>query len=598
MNSNQIELAAVTEIANAFVHCKKIETNIPIKDKEPVWDGFLTICPCKGTYYRIPTQVKGKTVRKLSLKPAFPLSLTNLNNYKRDGGIILFIVFLIGEKKYPYYHKLAPIDLKRFIKLAGKQKQIAVPLYELGEITEERENEFIEFYFDCKRQTSFSNSAVLTLEETIKKRYPITFHGVANSVDISLQSVARSKYLYANINDAQNPIYYPIGDEPYEILFLKTINEPIKVGDTVFFDSYQKELKDSKQTIIIDDFMTITTKISEKKSCCTVSLNTHSLKRYIRQVQFLQSAFNDGYFYIGDIRIETSNQLPSDNITNINKRFEFWSRVVKTFTYLNVDLNLIDITDINEKDINNLTLLCRLILDKEAVSQPQDISPATVLEFGEYSVFLWTEKQKDGKFKGSDFFAHLDSFCLMYKSKGKKVILPLYSAVFKRDDFHKFINIDYAHIVTAYKKICQYNPDITPQANQDVLHMISGYDRQERKDKRLLTGALSLIDWIIEINKEADDFYIFALNRLQILKRLNKKLSDSEKKTLIELSETNIPNNAKWAANILLDDISRAKIYWDLMTEEEKESQKTYPIYYLAKGLQCDDNELTTSTKP
>jgi hypothetical protein len=102
--SNKIELAAVNRVTEAFYHSQRLDPYIPTHDKEPVWDGNIYILHGNKGYSKIPSQVKGKCVKKLPTNPKFPITVVNLENYKRDGGVAYFVVFIIDNEKHPYYH--------------------------------------------------------------------------------------------------------------------------------------------------------------------------------------------------------------------------------------------------------------------------------------------------------------------------------------------------------------------------------------------------------------------------------------------------------------------------------------------------------------
>ena len=153
-----------------------METFIPIGDKEPAWDGNIYIKHGDKSYSRIPAQVKGKSVKSLPKNPSYKVSLVNLENYKRDGGIVYFVVFLLDDgTRAPYYRFLAPVDLKRYIQKAKGSSSTSITLEPLGPVVGELERLFIQFYYDCKRQTSFSSSDIMTLEEAIKNGYSLNY---------------------------------------------------------------------------------------------------------------------------------------------------------------------------------------------------------------------------------------------------------------------------------------------------------------------------------------------------------------------------------------------------------------------------------------
>jgi hypothetical protein len=115
--------------------------------------------------------------------------------------------------------------------------------------------------------------------------------------------------------------------------------------------------------------------------------------------------------------------------------------------------------------------------------------------------------------------------------------------------------------------------------------MIMAYDRQVKKDIRLINAALSLTNWLISKYSETEHSYIYQINKYQILLRKNLSLTSKEINELLDLSESDIPANAKWAILILLKDVTRAERYWNKLTDEEKLEHKKFPIYTLAKKI-------------
>lgn len=221
-NSVKIEQAAVNCITDAFYGSDRLTPYIPTNDKEPVWDGNIYISHGNHGTSRIPTQVKGKTVKSLPSKPTYPVSVINLENYKRDGGVIYFVVFIIDNNRFPYFKFLAPIDLKRYIKQAKGKSKVSIPLEPLGPVESDLENRFIQFYYDCKKQTSFTSNETLSLEEAIRKGYSLNYqvHGIQDQNDAFRYLTSHYIYLYANVGDNNNSVLYPIGDQPYKLFFL------------------------------------------------------------------------------------------------------------------------------------------------------------------------------------------------------------------------------------------------------------------------------------------------------------------------------------------------------------------------------------------
>lgn len=66
-------------------------------------------------------------------------------------------------------------------------------------------------------------------------------------------------------------------------------------------------------------------------------------------------------------------------------------------------------------------------------------------------------------------------------------------------------------------------------------------------------------------------------------------ITEQERMELIDISESNIPAFGKWAANLLLEDYGRAKLYWGKMSEEERKIYRHYPIYKFTHATSNQD---------
>lgn len=219
MNSRQIEQIAVNAVKDIFLQSEIFNPCIPDNDREPIWDGFIYIQNKNQTTIRIATQVKGKTAKKISKTPSYPIRISDLNAYKRDGGVIFFVVFITEEGNFVYHAKLAPIDIERYIKNAKGGVKVSVKLFAFSTNTLTIENDLRDFYRDCKKQTSFVGKKVLSLEEATKSKYKITITvSSCDSKEEAIQKmISKPVYLYAEIGDNTVHTEYPIGDHPFSL---------------------------------------------------------------------------------------------------------------------------------------------------------------------------------------------------------------------------------------------------------------------------------------------------------------------------------------------------------------------------------------------
>ena len=203
------------------------------------------------------------------------------------------------------------------------------------------------------------------------------------------------------------------------------------------------------------------------------------------------------------------------------------------------------------------------------------------MQLGPYLVLLKTEKLNNGKYRISDFFKmRRDNVFAMEGDNQEKFAVSIFTIVFQRDDFDSIINIDYDNFIKSYEDVAKFSRDISSIANGDVLRMIDRYDKSKFKDQRLLDNALQLTDWITALPEKDNLTFVYRLNRLQIIKRLKGGFTQDQSEELIEISESDIPDFGKWAANLLLEDYNRADRFWSRMTEDERQTYIHYPIYY------------------
>lgn len=584
-NSTKIEQAAVNCITDAFFKSKRLTPYIPTNDKEPVWDGHIYIKYGNNGYSRIPTQVKGKIVKKLPKKTTFSVKIVNLENYKRDGGVVYFVVFITESERFPYFKFLAPIDIKRIIKNAKGKSETAITLVPLQTVEGDLENQFIQFYYDCKKQTSTASSEILSMEDALQKGYSISYqvHGIDDELEAFRYATSHFTYLYANIENSGVKTLYPIGDQPYKLFFLPYIKKDVTCEGKKFFSEFQDGRNGERREIYIDDFLRMVRIKEQEKGKLEINLCQTNLERFFNQLSFVYAVSQAGNFWIGDEQVKI-DKIDKSELADIESQYKFWEKVIATLQLLNVDISKIDISSFNDKDFRDLDMLRRAILDGEEIGQSKDVSGVTTVQIGPYRILVLVEKQESGKYKITDFFKIREGKVFAVdKGDGHKSIVSFYSAVLQRDDLATLINIDYDNFIKAYEDAARFNRAISEQSNQDVLCLINAYDKAEKKDERLLEYALKLTDWISNLPETDEVSFVYRLNKMQILKRMGA-ITEQERSELIDISESNIPAFGKWAANLLLEDYERADLFWEKMSEEERKNYKHYPIFLFQKN--------------
>lgn len=589
MRSIKIERTAVECVQDFFNHSEVLDDYISQNDREPIWDGNIMIKWENRATTKVYTQVKGKTVRTLPKKPTYPISVSNLKDYKQDGGIAYFVVYIIStDKCFFYYALLTPMKLQKFIELANGRGQISIPLKPINaKSTQEFEIEFKNFDINCKRQTSFAGQRPMSLDEALKKGHKINIPllGCDNQKKVFEYIFNNPICLYAEINSGDYKSFYPIGYEEYNIAPIQTIHEPISVGDVVYFNEYTKQFQKDSITICIGECMDFTINIQDDKPKGTVNFH-RSCKRVsqiVNELKFIQSVILCGYIKIGSIILNIN--VDGNKIGRLNKEIEYWLRVEQLFKKLHISLDL-DISEFSDKDFGNLELLMKGILDKKEISQSKEIDLITTADVGKYTILLYAEKQKNGKYIIDDFFVGARKLAFAYDegdNTDKKFGTSMFSLVFNHEDFSSFINVDYSILVSSYNDLKQFNPYLISRANNDMLVLLNTYDKLEIKNNDMLTAAYKINDWIINTNDKNHELNI--VNKMQIIKR-KRELSDKETNILFDLTEkTQLSNDMKTAIQLLLSNQKAAEYYFNRLKDNEQRFFESLPIYHFWKNI-------------
>lgn len=584
MNSRQIEVHAVNTIKDIFIDCNRLSPYIPDADKEPIWDGNIYLSNLKNEITgRIPVQVKGKTIKKtLPNKATYSVSLTNLSAYKHDGGCVYFVVYLMENKTYPYYAKLAPIDLKRYIKNANGKQTTSIKLHPLTNRKEALEQEFLTFWTDCKRQTSFADAPVLPLEEAVKQRRKINFHlRGCNSREDALQYLSNTHiYLYANIENEGTSILYPIGDQAFTIQPVIRIKKDVSINGTVFFNEYISCLDNVYHRIIIGNCVTITLDLTEKdykKSTIKYESYETVLSKKINELKFVKELQIHKCINFGDSHVAFKDL----SMSNIYKIDELISNLEKMKTLFDIlKIGDVDTKGFTDTDFKHIDYLVKSIVDKQPVKQHQ--TAVITASISKYEVLLLSFEQKDGKCIIKEFFEGAKDLPFSYKDNehGKEFLITSpYTVIFNRTDYDKFCNIDYSELIPSYEEAAKHNPYITERANKDMLMALMRYDVSEQKDECLYEAIVTLNDWIIR--RSMDNKVIHLINKYQIIKR-KRELTQEEKSKLRELPNrfNSKGNDVMTAVSLLLDNKADAEYYYGNMSKKEQKFFDSLPIHY------------------
>lgn len=585
MNSRQIELSAVYTITGIFNACERLSPYIANGDREPVWDGNIYLSNLKNECTgKIPVQVKGKTFKNaIPNKPTYSVSLTNLQAYKRDGGCVYFVVYIKDEEAYPYYAKLAPIDLKRYIKNASGKQTTSIKLHPLINRKETLEQEFLDFWADCKRQTSFADAPTLPLEEAIKQGRKLNFHiSGCKSQEEALRHICNSSvYLYTTIKSEGVSVLYPIGDQAFTLQPAALIKKNVSINGTTYFHEFVTSIDDMYHRIVIGNCVTLTINLTDKdskRSTIKYESNETFISKKINELKFVKELQVYKSIDLGDSHIA----FKSLSVSNIDEIDELIVNLEKMQTLFGIlKIGDVDTKDFTNEDFEHIDYLVKAIVDKQPVAEHQ--ATVTTASISKYEALLLSYKQKDGRFIIKEFFDGAKKMAFSYKDNehDKEFLMTSpYTVIFNRTDCDKLSNIDYSGMISSYEDAAKHNPYITDRANKDMLMALMRYDESDKKDERLYDAIVILNEWLIRKSMDGDEA-IHLINKYQIIKR-KRRLTKEEKKELRELLDkfNAKRNDVMTAVSLLLDNESDAEYYYDNMDEHERKFFDSLPIHY------------------
>lgn len=118
MNSDKKESIAITAIINEVNQFDNIQESLKKKDKEPVWDGELTLYQAQSNKSneimgRIPVQVKGigQDIDQKEGTLDYRVKISDIENYKKDKkGAIFFVVEVFENRETAIYYKTFDLE--------------------------------------------------------------------------------------------------------------------------------------------------------------------------------------------------------------------------------------------------------------------------------------------------------------------------------------------------------------------------------------------------------------------------------------------------------------------------------------------------------
>lgn len=587
-NFTQTELLATSHVTEVFASCKRICPFINTSDKEPLWDGFLFLYDSEEHNNetlrgRVSCQVKGKGEVAEPEKESFYLSEEDLANYLRDGGILFILVHVGNPTKPTYWAKLTPVELRCYLKKLEKSrnKGISIELNRMPTDLVQCEAETFEFYQHCQLQKAPPVSA----EQISKPGSHFRIIGVAQEGVSPIIALSKGfHYLYSC--DENDNVTNVVGDSEFSFNVSGIIDDRIFIGEKEFHVPVMLVAAEGSTRLEIGDFLKIDLFVPEGQER-RVAYSADEIKGVRQRSIALQMLLAmDGAEEIVFPRLQTkvsceTVQLPAEKKSAIQSDLENSLRVVSLLDRLHVTSDLV-LNSLSKKDMAELNTLYKAIIENAMVNPSiadKDIW-LTCVHIGKLKILVWLIKADKG-YHVKDFFSiYENDITAVVPETGKRYVISRFSILEVKDLMYAS-NIDWTLIPSDYKNMRVDVPAVAQRINQDLLNLLTAYDKTGRRE--ILDAALRLSNWLLDAGKGTTEFQIHRINNFQTIKRI-RQLTEEELQEITCYSEEGTASvELKYCCALLLDDQRRAKVHFEALPKEQQVFYESLPISHFKK---------------
>ncbi len=595
LDTKSIEEIGVGEIRKYFNYSSTISPEIPTGDKGPVWDGSLLLYSADGKNRNssmigpIHTQVKATCNTTIPSSTArYKVKVENLSIYQNNLGVAFFLVYINPQTKDSkiFYSLLAPMELKHYITKANGKKNISIELKALPPLDREIENQFLDFYNDCKRQANYSQPIFLQdIEDNVENlKFHFTYES-KNRFDLIKYITTKKHFIYATLKGDPTSTLHPIGDHRFQLKAVQEVNLNISVGNKTYFDKCFLEVENGEVFVVVKDVMKFHLPM-ESDLPYTGKINItptyHTLSQKIHTLEFLIDIIKTKSFYVDGSKMTVSN-ISDNDFVNIKEDLDSSVNLSKVLELLHVNKDL-DISHLTDNEIRNINFLINYFLFHKENVMPNITPPQLVkMDISNISILFFVDEiEGSGKLRvKSAYDLKSIQFYTIIDDEDKKVVVPPYVG-YGKIAFRDVDNINYSDILPSFKETQSNDNRFYQAMNWTILRMIMGYDAQKKHNKLLLETALEMSNWLEAEDPDKSSHFIHVINRLQIIKRLRKLTKEEEDILMSILELADCSDEMKFAAHLLLDNTEMAKRYFSRLEKSMQQQYKNeFPLYNL-----------------
>jgi len=573
------ESLAVTDLLDPF---------IKDGDKEPSWDGNIYIYSNKqkkkAGLKRIPVQVKG-TEQNVhpSDRITFRMGIDDIDNYLRDGGVMLFVVYISKDckRKTIYYDSLLPMKIRVLKERFAGKRRIPIECRPFPQGEEKMVSILLNFYSNMQKQRSFALSELKTIDELEKEgileglSFPLIAFG--NQInDLKRVLFQDAPYLYAKIKG--NAIPQPLQMIPIGIHLAETVNCDISVNGKSYYTSAQRIHSENS----VDFCAGKSVRISTDGTKFTIKYTPASmLQDALIDTEFMLDVIDNNGFSINNtfLPLDESRTVSKDWRKGQKSRLEYCRTIHEVLNFLGLQDD-VDISKSTDQDVLNTDRLYRGIVKREIVGglKPELPPVATVDYYDKKLIVGFNEAGEPGKYHIYDFNSTPLIFTCSVDGAGENLQTSRYE-ILHPEDYLTISNVDLGKLVESYKELSDKDY-IYERANLTALNLLTAYDQSGDTREDLLQCSHEIMIWLLEEtpSEEALSSSIRKINLWQIRKRMGI-LSNEEKQEAFQLGEdTSQKEVFRVGAYLIADSMMAAESHFKKLSLEEKSIIEGFPI--------------------
>ncbi|CVM67074.1 Lmo0466 protein [Streptococcus pneumoniae] len=586
-NNRKTETLGVSYLSTFIDKHELLQSYFESNDKTPVWDGEIHVLKSPSEKKdeilgKVPVQIKTTRQKKDVLK-SFSLDTRDLELYKPNGGVVLFVVWLNEDNglRDIYYKSLPPLSIKNLLKkskLKNKstnRKKLSIEIFKLDE--KKMYPMLVDFINNSQKQYSFINVEGISVEDD-DKTLKFYFYGQEKEEIFNYQE---EHDLFIYYLDPITGIEIPLENT---IKIVETEEETdliIKIGDYVFQDVKRHRFPDGSVQLHFGESFTMSFDIKKKQFKFNYT-RPDLLSKAIKCTQVFQELGKIGYFTLNGNKIELDERSIKDISSldleaDIKGLLKISNFMKKMGIQKDVDLSCFD-----KQSQRNLNILYSGLVLKKKVALNYNESKLLHLNIANIHIITLYSFLSDKNGTMIDIFTETP-WCREGETEDEDYLDISIFEVFEPNDWLKIDNCKIDSVIASYQRLVD-NKLKYEGADRTILKIVIAADMAEDKTKRelLLNWAQCLSDWNLKYSKNCE---MAIINDLQIKSRV-RKLNSKETETLTNiLVNSNDNYELCFGSSVLLKSKPQADLFWNKLDNETKERYKDFPIYTLYMKL-------------